>query len=45
MSETRCPGCDTDLTGAPIPQQFIARGYHPDGATHYTKPCACEKSA
>lgn len=36
MIET-CPSCRTDLRGAPIPQQYIDKGFYSPGATHYSR--------
>lgn len=32
-----CPHCNGDLRGAPIPQEYIDKGYYADGVTHYSR--------
>ena len=32
-----CPLCGSDLTGEPIPQEYIDKGYYAPGATHYSR--------
>jgi Zn-finger nucleic acid-binding protein len=32
-----CPECDADLRGAPIPADYITKGYYSPGITHYSR--------
>jgi hypothetical protein len=37
-----CPECKSDLTGDPIPQEFLDKGYYGDDTTHYSRVIGIE---
>lgn len=32
-----CPHCKADLQGAPIPEEYIQKGYYDPETTHYSR--------
>ncbi len=42
MSSNTCPGCEADLRGEPIPQEYLDRGFYPEGMTHYSRMIGVE---
>lgn len=39
-----CPHCKADLTGEPIPQEYLDAGYYAAGSTHYSRKIGVEVS-
>lgn len=37
-----CPKCNADLTGEPIPQEYIDEGLYAPGSTHYSRKIGIE---
>lgn len=37
-----CPHCKADMTGEPIPKEYLDAGYYSSGSTHYSRTIGVE---
>lgn len=43
FSMDTCPYCHKDLTGEPIPKEYLDMGYYAPGSTHYSRLIGIEE--